>query len=347
MMIFASTMFHRCRKGMLALLVCGSVLSSVLMASLISVPLMLFSPQAMATCTPSGDAFSKTFIYTAANINNAATLPFTISWTCRNGNNVSTSAHVCYKSVFDGTALQGANTLPYTVGFTDTGNTVAKMTSGTVYGLYNNPVGGSSSLKTTVNVNIATGQAAALAVGTYTDNNIQFAFDQQGNGAPCEGNFVPSDANWDSYPAVYSANFVVPSSCALITQNETVDFGNLTTVGPLGTAVNKTASLKVKCNSGAAYTVYLGDGNQRISGGYRQMKNGTALLPYQLYKDSARTQVWDETGGTTATGGTGGVNGTGAGTDQTLTVYAQIPAGVVVPGTLGTYTDTVIVTVTY
>jgi len=77
------------------------------------------------------------------------------------------------------------------------------------------------------------------------------------------------------------------------------------------------------------------------------MKNGTNnYLAYQLYQDSGHSTVWNATNVGTV-GGTGGVSGTGSGSNQTLTVYALIPAGTAVPATTGTYTDTVVVTVNY
>ena len=50
--------------------------------------------------------------------------------------------------------------------------------------------------------------------------------------------------------------------------------------------------------------------------------------------------------GTTAIGGSGGVSDTGTGAPQNKTVFASIPAGTTLPAP-GTYTDTVVITVTY
>lgn len=309
---------------------------------------LLAAPAARATCTATGDTGAKTFTYTAATINSAAALPFTTSSTCRNpndSNQIEVSAHVCYRATFTNTVASGANTMTYSAGLSDGANNVPNMTSGTIYGLFNTPVSGTTPLTTTFTLTVPAGQTSGLPSGTYTRSGIQFAFDEQGNAGTCEGHFTPSQSEWDTLTLTYTANFVIPPYC-LLTATSDVDFGNLT-VGPLAAPVDATGGVSVQCSKNTAYTIYLGDGNQRITGGYRQMKNGSSLLAYQLYKNAAHTQVWDATGGTGATGGSGGVNGTGSGTNQSLTVYARIPVGTSVPGTIGNYTDTVVVTVTY
>lgn len=137
----------------------------------------------------------------------------------------------------------------------------------------------------------------------------------------------------------------VTDSCSLSTRG--VNFGTLDDVGQLKTARFAEGAVTVQCSSGKPYTLYLGSGNNPASDGYRRMANAQAQLPYQLYQDSAHTRVWDETGGTTQTGGIGGLSGAGNGASQTLTIYGLIPAGTPVPGNVGTYSDTVMVTVAY
>jgi spore coat protein U-like protein len=64
-----------------------------------------------------------------------------------------------------------------------------------------------------------------------------------------------------------------------------------------------------------------------------------ALLHYQLFSNSGYTTNWGNTVGTDT------LAGTGNGTTQPLTVYGQIPAQQL--ATPGSYTDTIIVSVTY
>ncbi|MES2057741.1 MAG: spore coat U domain-containing protein [Pseudomonadota bacterium] len=140
----------------------------------------------------------------------------------------------------------------------------------------------------------------------------------------------------------------VQAACNLVS-TPTVPFGTVSSVGPLAADIPATGTITVACSNGASYTVYIGDGANRVGvgTGLRQMANGAGRLAYQLYKEVAHTNIWDATGGTAAIGGAGGVNGTGSGANQTLTVFGLIPAGTVVPSVTGAYTDSVVVTVTY
>jgi spore coat protein U domain-containing protein, fimbrial subunit CupE1/2/3/6 len=115
----------------------------------------------------------------------------------------------------------------------------------------------------------------------------------------------------------------------------TLDFG---TQGPLVANVDQTATITVTCTTGAAYNVGLdGGGGGNINA--RRMINGVNTVGYQLYRDTARTNVW----GTTI--GTDTVSGSGNGTAQTLTVYGRVPPQTTPPAAV--YNDTVNVTVTY
>jgi spore coat protein U-like protein len=70
-------------------------------------------------------------------------------------------------------------------------------------------------------------------------------------------------------------------------------------------------------------------------------------VSYGLYTDSGYSQAWTTTTSTTSC--TGGANtcdlGTGTGSNQGVTVYGQVPPQSA--PAVGTYTDTVVVTVTF
>jgi spore coat protein U-like protein len=70
-------------------------------------------------------------------------------------------------------------------------------------------------------------------------------------------------------------------------------------------------------------------------------------VSYGLFTDSARSHAW--TTSTSTTSCTGGAStcvlGTGTGSNQTITVYGRIPAQTA--PAIGSFTDTVTVTVTY
>ncbi len=70
------------------------------------------------------------------------------------------------------------------------------------------------------------------------------------------------------------------------------------------------------------------------------MTNGSDGITYGLYKDAARSQLWEDANTPGST-----VAGTGTGSAQSATVYGRVSA----QGTpsAGAYSDTVVVTVTY
>lgn len=91
---------------------------------------------------------------------------------------------------------------------------------------------------------------------------------------------------------------------------------------------------------GTPYNVTLNAGQNSGAGGVadRNMTNGTALLPYQLYRDPGRSEVWGNTVPTDT------VTGTGTGAVQTIPVYGRVPSANV---PAGSYLDVVTATVVY
>jgi len=65
---------------------------------------------------------------------------------------------------------------------------------------------------------------------------------------------------------------------------------------------------------------------------------GTNYISYSLFQDSARTTAWGNTAAT-------GVVHTGTGTLTSISVYGQMAAAQNVPA--GSYSDTVVATVTF
>ncbi|WP_181952574.1 Csu type fimbrial protein [Vulcaniibacterium gelatinicum] len=123
------------------------------------------------------------------------------------------------------------------------------------------------------------------------------------------------------------------------------------TVAPL----DASTQFLVDCRdpSRVTFTATLSPGN---SGTYtpRELRLGTSRLPYNLYRDAARTIVFgDGTGGTQAavcrTGTTGngctGSNPPGPDRRATVPVYGRIPLGA--DPAAGPHSDTIIVTVTF
>ena len=104
-----------------------------------------------------------------------------------------------------------------------------------------------------------------------------------------------------------------------------------------GIAVTSSATLNYTCSNALPVQISFDKGVNGVSTATRVMKNASSTLSYQIYSDSARTTVWDDT--------TNKIAVTGSGASATATIYGQIPAGQY--PTAGAYTDTVTITFTY
>jgi spore coat protein U-like protein len=102
-------------------------------------------------------------------------------------------------------------------------------------------------------------------------------------------------------------------------------------------ALDSAGRVDVTCDVGTvSYNIALSPG----SGSYatRTMTGAGSLLNYNLFADPTRLIVWGD-----GTSGTSSVPGVGLGANHT--VYARIPSRQNVP--VGTYADTVVVTLTF
>ncbi|MCQ2999860.1 spore coat protein U domain-containing protein [Pseudomonas syringae] len=109
-----------------------------------------------------------------------------------------------------------------------------------------------------------------------------------------------------------------------------------------GTAIDGTADLTINCTNDAPYTIALGVGNGTSATTATRVLTGSlsgTTLNYGLYQDASHSTVWGETVGTDT------LAGTGDGANQTIPVYGRIVAGQ--NGSVGTYADSVAVTVNY
>lgn len=145
-------------------------------------------------------------------------------------------------------------------------------------------------------------------------------------------------------PAPAEAACNVLSLCSCTVTATGVSFG---TYDPLSSSPNDaTGSVRVRCTLllalNGSFTIDLSTGSSGIYAG-RTMRNGASALPYNLYTNAARTQVWGNN-----TGGSTRVTQTFTGlfvVDRTTTVYGRMLAGQNAPA--GPYADTIVVTVTY
>jgi spore coat protein U-like protein len=139
--------------------------------------------------------------------------------------------------------------------------------------------------------------------------------------------------------ATASANLTVTatvlSTCSVAAGS--LAFGNYDPTSALN--VDQAGTFQVTCTKGTSATVGL-DSGSNASGATRRMTDGTDFLSYELYKETARTNVWSNSGG-------GLVNLVAAPSNaaQTLTVYGRISGSQNVQA--GSYSDIVVITVTF
>jgi spore coat protein U-like protein len=116
-----------------------------------------------------------------------------------------------------------------------------------------------------------------------------------------------------------------------------VSFGSQ---GILSSNKDAQGTLTVQCTDALPYLVSLDGG---LSGAtnptQRKMTFSSANVVYGLYQDSARSLPWGSTSGVDT------LSGTGTGLTQTVNVYGRV-APQTTP-TPGTYTDTIVATITY
>lgn len=133
----------------------------------------------------------------------------------------------------------------------------------------------------------------------------------------------------------FTATATVQASC--LVSASTLNFGS---TGFLATAVDATSTVGVTCTNGSAYSIGLNAGNgSGATVSARRMTNGASTVTYSLYRDAGRTIVWGNTVGSDA------ASGTGTGAMQSFTVYGRVP--VQTTPAVGSYSDTIVVTVTY
>ena len=140
--------------------------------------------------------------------------------------------------------------------------------------------------------------------------------------------------------ATFRVQATVQSDCTITAT--TLDFGNVfAATGTLTANVDATSQINVTCTPNAAFTIALNQGDVATSTiAARQMSNSAQLLAFQLYGDTARSQIWgDGSAGSTTVGGTGD------GTTHSHTVYGRIPPQPLPP--VGNYVSNVTATITY
>jgi spore coat protein U-like protein len=133
----------------------------------------------------------------------------------------------------------------------------------------------------------------------------------------------------------FNVTATVLATCSVSATN--MNFG---TTGLLTSNIDTTSTITANCVSGTPYNVGLSAGNGAgATAASRKMTSGAHIVNYSLYSNSGRTTVWGNTVGVDT------VSATGTGNGQNFTVYGRVPAQTT--PSIGTYADTIVVTVTY
>jgi spore coat protein U-like protein len=234
--------------------------------------------------------------------------------------------------------LNGANQLQYNL-FQDAARTTVWGSYLWAFPAYTAPqidipldILGNGSATRTVYGRVYAGQQA-VSPGSYTSSfsgsNTQIAYNVSLLGTCAQIGSTNATAAPFTVNATYSATCAVAAT--------TLNFG---TAGVLNSTVNGSSTLTTTCSATTPYTIGLDGGNASASDPtQRKMSKGSEMISYGLYRDAARSQAW---------GSTAGVNtaaGTGSGLGQAYTVYGRVPTQTT--PSPGSYTDTIVATVTY
>lgn len=158
-------------------------------------------------------------------------------------------------------------------------------------------------------------------------------------GALLAFSFLVSAAHAATQTTTFSVGATVTDSCSV--SASALAFGNIDPLDNASNNTDATTTIDVTCANGTTYDVGLDAGTGTgATVSDRKMTSGGNTLNYALYSDGSRTTNWG------ATVGTDTVAGTGNGAAQTLTVYGRVPSGQQTAA-VGSYTDTITVTVTY
>jgi len=141
-----------------------------------------------------------------------------------------------------------------------------------------------------------------------------------------------------------TVQITITASCTI--NAATLTFPSTAGTSLLTTAVTGSTTVSVTCTNASPYSIGMGNG-ANFASGTRNMISGGNTVAYGLYVDAAYTHPWT-TGATNSTCTTTNdcYLGTGSGTAQPINIYGQVPTVATAPAS-GTYTDTVLMTITY
>lgn len=135
-----------------------------------------------------------------------------------------------------------------------------------------------------------------------------------------------------SLVAAFACTPAAAATCTISPQG--VSFGNYDTLE--SQPLDGIGNISVRCDAETTFTISLGSGAG--SHAARQMASGADILEYNLYTDPSRLTVWGD-------GSAGTVTVSDTASTAEKTIYGRVPGRQNVPA--GTYTDVVLVTISY
>ncbi|MDR5760207.1 spore coat protein U domain-containing protein [Caballeronia sp. LZ035] len=199
-----------------------------------------------------------------------------------------------------------------------------------------------------------------LGVSSVSRSVTIYARTAPGQTALVAGNYSSVFFGTGSAEMDYTAYVLLAPDCSTVTSNATalsflvvapvindcslsatnINFG---ASGVLNGALTATGTLSVACTNNDSYSIALsaGSGTGASVADRRMTKNGgTEQVKYQLYTNASFSTPWGD-----GTNGTSVISAFGTGSNQGITVYGRVPPQTT--PSAGTYTDTIVATITY
>ena len=138
----------------------------------------------------------------------------------------------------------------------------------------------------------------------------------------------------------FRVSIEIRESCAVSVAAADVNYGQTNR----SAAAVAGSTLSVNCTTGTPWVLGLDNGQNAegaaVSATNRRMSSGSGFVPYGLFRDASRSQLFGSTAGTDT------ASGTGTGDAQSVSVFGQVQAASTNVAA-GVYQDTVVAQVTY
>ena len=138
--------------------------------------------------------------------------------------------------------------------------------------------------------------------------------------------------------STFTVNGTVVATCSV--SATALNFG-ASIPTPVNSNIDATSTITATCSNAVPFSIALNAGQGAgATMASRKMSSGPNTVNYTMYTDAGRTTVWGD--GTTGSA----INAlTGTGAAQAISVFGRIPTGQ--SPAIGTYSDTILVTLTF